>query len=63
MILNMKELMIFLAGMVLVAGAAMTTHSFESCQPVNRLEIQESIPEVKESKKVELGSQHLHRDW
>lgn len=63
MILTMKELLVFLIGMVLVASAAMTTHSFEGSQPVNRLEIQESVPEVTEIRKVELGSHQLHRDW
>lgn len=59
----MKEFAAFVVGMALLAAGALTTHSLETCSPKNRSEIKESVPEVTEPKKVELGSQQLHLDW
>jgi hypothetical protein len=64
MFISMKELGCFLAGLAAIAFAALEVHSFEASQPEQRSEIKECIPEVKEPKKVELGTDaKFHQGW
>lgn len=62
MTVTMKELGIFLVGLVLLGFGAAEFQSHQAVQPSTRSEIEEAVPEVT-GRQCQLGQTQLHRDW